>query len=121
MFKALDKIVDKILPLEIDDEDQPEEEEEHEDTSEIREMLKEEDTIEIKKMLQDKDPEYNEMSSDDGKIIRVNRSREFRKNQRVSADQLKPINKSQNKGKNKTKNKTKNKHHGEQGDGDPRS
>ena len=117
MFKALDKIVDKILPLEIDDKTRPEEAEKNEDTGEIREMLKEEDTIEIKKMLQDKDPEYNEMVSDDGKIIGVNSSRAFRRNQRVSADQLKPIKKNQNKGKNKTKNK----HHGEQGDGNPRS
>lgn len=116
MFKALDKIVDKILPLEIDDKTRPEEAEKNEDTDEIRKMLKEEDTIEIKKMLQDKDPEYNEMVSDDGKIIGVNSSRAFRRNQRVSADQLKPIKKNQNKGKNKTKNK----HHGEQGDGDPR-
>ena len=104
MFKALDKIVDKILPLEIEEEEFVQDEEDKE-MSELRRMLEDDD-------------EYDEQTSENNeKVVNINRAREYRRRQRVPKEQLTPRNSNKNKGKNKDKSQKK----GEHGDEDPRS
>lgn len=104
MFKALDKIVDKILPLEIEEEEFVKDEEDKE-MSELRRMLEDDD-------------EYDEQTSENNeKVVNINRAREYRRRQRVPKEQLTPRNSNKNKGKNKDKSQKK----GEHGDEDPRS
>lgn len=104
MFKALDKIVDKILPLEIEEEEFVQDEEDKE-MSELRRMLEDDD-------------EYDEQTSENNeKVVNINRAREYRRRQRVPKEQLTPRNSNKNKGKNKDKSSKK----GEHGDEDPRS
>ena len=104
MFKALDKIVDKILPLEIEEEKFVKDEEDKE-------------MSELKRMLED-DDEYDEQTSENNeKVVNINRAREYRRRQRVPKEQLTPRNSNKNKGKNKDKSQKK----GEHGDEDPRS
>lgn len=104
MFKALDKIVDKILPLEIEEEEFVKDEEDKE-MSELRRMLEDDD-------------EYDEQTSENNeKVVNINRAREYRRRQRVPKEQLTPRNSKKNKGKNKDKSSKK----GEHGDEDPRS
>lgn len=83
-----------------------------EKTNEIKRALKEDDTNEIRKILENGDDEYNKKLSEDGKIIAINRSKEYRKKQRVSEEQLTPRKSNKNNDKDKSK---------EQGDEDPRS
>lgn len=104
MFKALDKIVDKILPLEIEEEEFVKDEEDKE-MSELRRMLEDDD-------------EYDEQTLENNeKVVNINRAREYRRRQRVPKEQLTPRNSKKNKGKNKDKSSKK----GEHGDEDPRS
>lgn len=105
MFKALDKIVDKILPLEIEEEEFVQDEEDDE-------------MSELRKMLEEDDVEYDEQTSENNeKVVNINRAREYRRRQRVSKEQLTPRNSTKNKGNNKDKSQKK----GEHGDEDPRS
>lgn len=104
MFKALDKIVDKILPLEIEEEEFVKDEEDKE-MSELRRMLEDDD-------------EYDEQTLENNeKVVNINKAREYRRRQRVPKEQLAPRNSKKNKGKNKDKSSKK----GEHGDEDPRS
>ena len=69
---------------------------------------------EIAQMLEEGDDEYNKKLSKDSKVIEINRSKEYRRNQRISNEDLEP--RKSNKKKDKSKDKS-----NEREDEDPRS
>lgn len=75
VYNILDKLANKIVPLEI---------------SEGEERRSEEESLE--EQLKAGDEEYNKRSSGESeKVVNINRSREYRRKQRVSREQLNPI------------------------------
>lgn len=75
VYNILDKLANKIVPLEI---------------SEGEERRNDEDSLE--EQLKAGDEEYNKRSSGESeKVVNINRSREYRRKQRVSREQLNPI------------------------------
>ena len=75
VYNILDKLANKIVPLEI---------------SEGEERRDDEDSLE--EQLKAGDEEYNKRSSGESeKVVNINRSREYRRKQRVSREQLNPI------------------------------
>ena len=79
VYNILDKLANKIVPLEI---------------SEGEERRSEEESLEesLEEQLKAGDEEYNKRSSGESeKVVNINRSREYRRKQRVSREQLNPI------------------------------
>lgn len=75
VYNILDKLANKIVPLEI---------------SEGEERRNDEDSLE--EQLKAGDEEYNKRSSGESeKVVNINRSREYRRKRRVSREQLNPI------------------------------
>lgn len=75
VYNILDKLANKIVPLEI---------------SEGEERRNDENSLE--EQLKAGDEEYNKRSSGESeKVVNINRSREYRRKQRVSREQLNPI------------------------------
>ena len=75
VYNILDKLANKIVPLEI---------------SEGEERRNDENSLE--EQLKAGDEEYNKRSSGESeKVVNINRSREYRRKQRVSREQLHPI------------------------------
>lgn len=91
VYNILDKLANKIVPLEI---------------SEGEERRNDENSLE--EQLKAGDEEYNKRSSGESeKVVNINRSREYRRKQRVSREQLNPIEHKNKDSKDKEKQKGK--------------